>query len=216
MELRIKELFKEKGMRMCDLAEKMGINQANLASSLNGNPTLTRLQDVAKVLGVEVYELFVKPSTLSGRLNGYVEIDGEVAKISTEDDWLSATQKMGTIPEPHLYTKASELRKDICDYIHEMVKDYDVSRLLCGRLGHHEMFTITCEEEIVSDVDESEERDLIFHLALVEKNRVIRYSTMEYGIEDCDLDSNQGLIKNLINDLEWPFESMESACEYWD
>lgn len=216
MELRIKELCKEKGLRMSDVAEKMGINQANLTSSLNGNPTLTRLKDVAKVLGVEVYELFVKPSELGGKLNGYVEINGEVTKLSSEDDWLSATRKIGTITEPRLYTKASELRKDINDYVHAMVKKFDGSRLLSGRLGKHELFTVVCNDEIVQDVDGSEIRDIVFLLSLIRKNQVLRYSTMEYGIEDCDLDGEAGLIKTLINDLEWPLEAMDSAEEFWD
>ena len=36
---------------MSDLAAKMGVNQANLASSLKGNPTVSRLEAVAGVLG---------------------------------------------------------------------------------------------------------------------------------------------------------------------
>lgn len=51
MNLRIEELCKQRGLRMSDLAAKMGVNQANLTSSLKGNPTVSRLEAVANVLG---------------------------------------------------------------------------------------------------------------------------------------------------------------------
>jgi len=216
MELRIKELCKEKGLRMSDLADKMSINQANLASSLKGNPTLSRLQDVANVLGVEIYELFMKPSQLKSRLNGFVEINGEIMKLQTEDDWLSATEKVSGIAEPRLYHLVSELRKDVESYVHGMQKEYNSERLLSGRLGRHEIFTLSCSEEALQDEAEGELMSYNFHLCLVRKNIVIQYSTLEFGYGDVDLDSSQGLIQNIINDLEWPLESSDSACEFWD
>lgn len=41
-----------------DLAKRLGISDVALRQSLNGNPTISRLQEVADVLGVELYELF--------------------------------------------------------------------------------------------------------------------------------------------------------------
>lgn len=52
MKLRIEELCRRRGLRMSDIAAKMGVNQANLTSSLKGNPTISRLEAVANVLGV--------------------------------------------------------------------------------------------------------------------------------------------------------------------
>jgi len=201
---------------MSDLAEKMSINQANLASSLRGNPTLSRLKDVAKVLGVEVYELFMNSSEVRSCLNGFVEINGEVMKLQTEDDWLSATEKVSGIAEPRLYHLISELRKDVASYVHGMLKEYNSERLLSGRLGRHEIFTLSCSEEALQDEEEGELINHIFHLCLVRKNIVIQYPTLEYGYGDVDIDSSQGLIQNIINDLEWPLESSDSACEFWD
>lgn len=47
MKLRIEEICKQRGLRMKDVALKMGVNQANLSSSLKGNPTIARLESVA-------------------------------------------------------------------------------------------------------------------------------------------------------------------------
>ena len=54
----VKNLLKEKGMTAKDLALKMGISESALSLSLNGNPTLSRLQEIATALEVEVSELF--------------------------------------------------------------------------------------------------------------------------------------------------------------
>lgn len=61
MEYRIKELCKEKGILVKDLAAKIGITDIGLRQSLNGNPTVGTLEKIAEALGVEVSELF-KPS----------------------------------------------------------------------------------------------------------------------------------------------------------
>lgn len=58
MELRIKELLKEKKMLQKDLADKMGVSDVALRQSLKGNPTIGTLQKVADALGVEFVELF--------------------------------------------------------------------------------------------------------------------------------------------------------------
>ncbi len=58
MELRVKEVCKEKGVQMQELAEKLGINRITLTASLKGNPTIGTLEKIAIALGVEVSELF--------------------------------------------------------------------------------------------------------------------------------------------------------------
>ena len=61
MEFRIKEICKEKGILIKDLAQMLGITDVGLRQSLNGNPTIGTLEKIATALGVEVVELF-RPS----------------------------------------------------------------------------------------------------------------------------------------------------------
>ena len=56
----------------------------NLSNSLNGNPTLSRLTEVAKILGVEVAELF-KPTSTGKTVSGYLEYDGRIVKVDSLD-----------------------------------------------------------------------------------------------------------------------------------
>jgi len=81
MALRIKEICKQKGLTMGEIAEKIGISPVNLSASLNGNPTLNRLQEVADILGVEIPDLFVKES--HPQIRGYLEYAGEIIKVES-------------------------------------------------------------------------------------------------------------------------------------
>lgn len=58
MSLRVKELCKEKGISLKDLAAEMHITYQALFESINGNPSLNRLMEIASALGVDVTELF--------------------------------------------------------------------------------------------------------------------------------------------------------------
>lgn len=83
MELRISELARQRGMTIADIAKEIGISRVNLSNSINGNPTLSRLKEVAKVLNVEVSELF-KPANLP-QVSGYLEYRGEITKVESLD-----------------------------------------------------------------------------------------------------------------------------------
>jgi len=55
---RVKELCAEKGLQMKDLAAIMQVKPESLSRTLNGNPQLTSLQNIAKALNVGVADLF--------------------------------------------------------------------------------------------------------------------------------------------------------------
>lgn len=84
MELRVVELAHAKGLTMTDIAKQIGISRVNLSNSLNGNPTLSRLKEVAKILDVEVAELF-KPTSTGKTVSGYLEYDGRIVKVDSLD-----------------------------------------------------------------------------------------------------------------------------------
>jgi len=57
--LRIKEVAKEKGYSVTNLAEKLEMSQVSLSRIINGNPTAETLLKIANALDVDVRELFV-------------------------------------------------------------------------------------------------------------------------------------------------------------
>ena len=83
MDMRISELARQRGMTIADIAKQIGISRENLSNSINGNPTLSRLKEVANILHVEVSELF-KPAN-TPQVQGYLEYAGVVVKIESLD-----------------------------------------------------------------------------------------------------------------------------------
>ena len=86
MALKIREVARSKGMTMAQIAEKLGINPITLSQSLNGNPTLSRLTEVANVLGVDVGELFVQPRAGREEIHGCLFIDGDPVIVNSKEE----------------------------------------------------------------------------------------------------------------------------------
>ena len=61
MNLRVKEICKEKGITIQELADNMEMKRESLSRSINGNPTLETLEKIASALGVNISELFDQP-----------------------------------------------------------------------------------------------------------------------------------------------------------
>ena len=56
---RVKELCADKGIQLKELASIMGVKPESLSRTLNGNPQLSSLENIAKALNVGVADLFV-------------------------------------------------------------------------------------------------------------------------------------------------------------
>lgn len=81
--MRIKEVCKEKGITVSQLAEKMGIKQESLSRAINGNPTLETLERISSALGVDVPELF---TSSSGGIIGVIRIKDTNYNINSVSD----------------------------------------------------------------------------------------------------------------------------------
>jgi transcriptional regulator with XRE-family HTH domain len=57
-ELRVKEILKERGMKMKELAEMMKIAPETLTRALQNNPQYKTLKTIADTLGLSVRDLF--------------------------------------------------------------------------------------------------------------------------------------------------------------
>lgn len=58
MELRIKEILKERNITQQQLADMLGITRSAITQQLAGKPSLATLERIAEALGVEMWELF--------------------------------------------------------------------------------------------------------------------------------------------------------------
>lgn len=85
-ELRIKEVCKEKGITLEDLAKRLGILRTSLSQALSRNSFSTdRLNDIATALGVPMWQLFASPAEVSGGSDfvAIVRCNGELKEVTS-------------------------------------------------------------------------------------------------------------------------------------
>ncbi len=109
IEQNLREICKRKGLKLSDIAERIGAGQSNLITSLKGNPTISKLEDVAAALQVSVAELLtMRPEAAAGILI----IDGQTYQLSRP---AAATVQLPS------FTRYDTLREDIKDFIKKCV-----------------------------------------------------------------------------------------------
>lgn len=88
----IKNIAREKGMRIEDIANELGITKGGLSKALNGNPTIGTLRKVARVLKVPVTDFFrdeVEPGDLPQRgeplMQQTIEHGGHQLRITIDE-----------------------------------------------------------------------------------------------------------------------------------
>lgn len=94
-ELRVKEILKERGMKMYELAEMMGIAPESLTRALQRNPQYTTLKTIADTLDVSVRDLFKGESTpvTNKYIRGCIFYGDDVYIIKTEQDVINLVNK---------------------------------------------------------------------------------------------------------------------------
>lgn len=86
-ELRIKEICKEKGITLEDLAKRLGILRTSLSQALSRNSFSTdRLNDIATALDVPTWQLFASSEEVAGSAN-FVALIKDGKNIYHADSW---------------------------------------------------------------------------------------------------------------------------------
>ena len=87
-ELRVKEILKERGMKMYELAEQMNIAPESLTRALQRNPQYSTLKTIADTLGVSVRDLFKGESTSAAddEMRGCIFHKGEMFTFNSRSE----------------------------------------------------------------------------------------------------------------------------------
>ena len=189
-ESRIKELLREQGLKMSDLAVKLGTNQSNLTKSLSNNPKLSTLQEVAKALGVEVRDLFA-PSDAPSRPTGLAVIGGRTYGM--------VEAKVVQLP---YYSDYAALRRDVKTFVKDSIEG-DGSGAFCAIVNGFEMASLVFDKA-----------DSKFILALyygAHESKTYIYDKMEYaewrdGNPIWNLDD---MLTEIQNDIEGAVPSID-------
>ena len=87
MKNRIKQILKDQGRTLKEVADHLKIDKGSLSRAIAGNPTLETIQKIAEALGVEVWELFTDSiPTSTGDVHGVIWIGGKPNLINSFQD----------------------------------------------------------------------------------------------------------------------------------
>ena len=64
MSLRIKEVIKEEGLSVQEVADRLGISRVGLSQHINGNPSYEVLERIAAAIGVETWRFFTSKENI--------------------------------------------------------------------------------------------------------------------------------------------------------
>jgi len=78
--MRIKQLIKEKGITVAQVALRMGVTPPSLSRAINGNTTVEMLNRIAIALDVPITDLF----DVHAELYGLVQFNGKTYKIDSD------------------------------------------------------------------------------------------------------------------------------------
>ena len=192
IEQNLREIVKAKGLKLSDIANRMGTTVSNLLSSVKGNPTVSKLEGLADALQVGIAEL------LTGRpeaAQGLVIIDGQTYQIS------KPATKVVQIPT---YNKYDVLRGDIRCFIAKAI-EARANACMMGIVETMEFFSLLYDGE-----------NEFFHLSLCFADG--RVMTFPYDkLEYCDwkkeeskeeaLWDNSQVTEEILNDIEFAVPS---------
>lgn len=134
VEENLREICRRKGLRLSNVAERIGCGQSNLVSSVKGNPKLSTLQDIANALGVTVSELLMmRPDSAQG----LVIIDGQTYQLSKP--------AASTVQLPS-FVRYDTLREEIKDFVKECINGGEsVSKM--GLVDTMEVFSLVYDSQ---------------------------------------------------------------------
>lgn len=187
IEQNLREICKRKGLKLSDVAERMGTGQSNLITSLKGNPTISKLEDVAAALQVSVAELLtMRPNAAEG----IVIIGGQTFQLSKP---AAATVQLPT------FDRYDALREEIREFVKKAIEGAEtVSKM--GLLETMEVFSLVYDPNAAK-----------FYLSLCYadgKIYTLTYDKFEYcDWKDGDTDETvkwtlADVSEDIINDIE--------------
>lgn len=197
MEQRIRKILSAKGLKMSDLANRVGMGQSNLVKSIKSNPKLSTLEDICVALGIEMTELLGGKEEKS---DGVIVLNGETYTIYKPKTRTAQIK---------VYNDYQELRSNIRDFVKKSLRTKELGSI-GGMVEDFEYFTLLYDYN-------AEDTSVFEHFYITiqygkGKTWTYSYDTSEY------MDSNKGtdtktLTEYIINDIEGKVLS-ELGLEY--
>ena len=149
-EFRVKEILKEKGIKMKELAVEIGITPESLTRALQGNPQYLTLKKIADYLSVPVKDLFRDGNvtkTTNNNIKGCVFINEEMfafnSRVELEDFLFNGAYGIVNIPSS---PRRDAFKNTIMEFCKSSL-DQSKSGAVMMRYGVNEVFTLSFDSE---------------------------------------------------------------------
>ena len=187
VEENLREICRRKGLRLSDVADRVGAGQSNLINSVKGNPKLSTLQDIADALNISVSELLtMRPNAAEG----IVIIGGQTYQLSKP---AASTVQLPT------FDRYDALRDEIREFVKKAIEGAEtVSKM--GLLETMEVFSLV--------YDPNAAKFYLFNDTAAAKIYTLTYDKFEYcDWKDGDTDETvkwtlADITTDIINDIE--------------
>lgn len=186
MEQRIRKILSAKGLKMSDLANRVGMGQSNLVKSIKSNPKLSTLEDICVALGIEMTELLGGKEEKS---DGVIVLNGETYTLYKPKTRTAQIK---------VYNDYQELRSNIRDFVKKSLKTKELGSI-GGMVEDFEYFTLLYDYN-AEDTSVFEN----FYITLQYgkgKTWTYMYDTSEY-IDSNEETDTKTLTECIINDIE--------------
>ena len=84
--MRIKEILKERGMTLQELADKMDVSRQALSRQVAGKLLVEKAEEIACMLDVPMWQLFVSPEEVAGN-GGFIAFVKDGVNIYHAESW---------------------------------------------------------------------------------------------------------------------------------
>lgn len=83
--MRIKEILKEKGMTLQELADKMDVSRQALSRQVGGKLLVEKAEEIACMLDVPMWQLFASPAEVAGDRDflAIIKYKGELKEVTS-------------------------------------------------------------------------------------------------------------------------------------
>ena len=197
MEQRIRKILSAKGLKMSDLANRVGMGQSNLVKSIKSNPKLSTLEDICVALGIEMTELLGGKEEKS---DGVIVLNGETYTLNKPKTRTAQIK---------VYNDYQELRSNIRDFVKKSLRTKELGSI-GGMVEDFEYFTLLYDYN-------AEDTSVFEHFYITiqygkGKTWTYSYDTSEYMYSNEGTDTKT-LTEYIINDIEGKVLS-ELGLEY--
>ena len=140
----VKEILKEKGISIKELAAGMGVTPSAVSQLLaNPNPSIQQLERIANVIGVDVMDLFAQDFSY---INGYVETGDNIYPVKSREQFISLIDKVNGIAHIPSSPRQDAFKNTIIDFCSSSINKGESGAIMM-RYGVNEVFTLSFDSE---------------------------------------------------------------------